>query len=1232
MPAINLSDQVKNRAKCLLEALLLYANDDLEDYSLPIQVNWQTEKRLVVKTKVRFLEELAIRATNVRLDKPQIKEVLKRLEDFLEILEDNRLVTQGSEDWHFTLHLWHQRRDLSANLQQFETEWQRRRSLKLKVRGSQPIDLPIDLPTANAAKQDWGEALDVSAFYGRTAELATLEQWVVPDRCRLIGLLGMGGIGKTALSIKLAEQVKSEFEFVIWRSLRNAPPLQALLVELIGLLSSQQQTELPDQIDARIGLLIGYLRNARCLVILDNLESILRSDDRTGAYRDGYEAYGQLLRCVGDTQHQSCLVLTSREKPKGLGTKEGKAAPIRSLCLSGLNAAAGEAILSDKGLVSQAQDCRVLVQRYAGNPLALRIVATTIQEFFEGQIAGFLEQGTITLDDISDLLAQQFNRLTALEKQIMNWLAVSREWVTLAGLETEIIPAVSRSDLIAAIISLQRRSLIEQNAAQFTQQPVVMEYVTQHLIQQIVAGIVAQDLTFLNRQALIMAQAKDYIRQTQARLLLQPVVMQLLHQFGTPAQVKNRLDHLLTALKVQLLQPGYAGGNLLNLLWQLDIPLNGYDFSDLTIWHVYLQEMQLRDVNFARADLTKAVFTQTSGDILSAAFHPDGTQLAVGIDQDILMWQLADSRLIATFQGHTAWVMAVAFGPRRPSAPQRLASASNDQTVRLWNVETGQCLKTLRGHTGGVRTVAFSSDGQFLASGSNDQTIRLWNLETDACLVLQGHTDRVLSVIFHPDNRRLISSSDDASLRIWDRQSGECLRCIETTVNWALAMALSPDGKTLATASEQTRVKFWDLQTGDCTGELSQSAAQVWAVAYSPDGQTLATANEDSTLRLWNVGTQQCFKLLQGHRQSVWLVSFNPTGQTLISSSEDQTLKLWDLQTGQCLSTFWAYTNRITSVAVSADGQRLASTGEDQQIRLWDVNTGECLRVIPAHTDMITSIGFSPDGASFASGSDDQTVKLWNIRTGQCLKTLHGHQGWIQSVSFSPKGEKVASASNDRLIKIWDITTGECLMSLAGHEHRVKSVTFSPQESMLASGSDDRTVKLWCYDRGVCLKTLQGHTDWVLAVAFSPDGKWLASASGDCTIKLWNAFTGDCLKTFQGHTNRVRAVVFSADGQSLISSSEDHTVKLWDIRSGKDLKTFRGHEGVVWSVAVHPHQPILYSGSEDETIKFWQVETGECLKTLRAARPYEGMNITDAIGLTASQRVTLKKLGAVELE
>jgi WD40 repeat protein len=1143
--------------------------------------------------------------------------------------------------------------------------------------------------------RDWGEAMDVSVFYGREEELSTLSQWIVEDCCRLISLLGMGGIGKSALSVKLAEQIQNEFEFVIWRTLRNAPPLEELLIDLLGVLSCQHEKDLPEAPSSRITLLVKYLQSSRCFLVLDNVESILCTGDRAGAYRQGYEIYGEFFQTVGESRHQSCLMLTSREMPGGLAAKASKVSPIRSFRLSGLDPNNARAILEDKGFAFQSTNHQILVDRYSGNPLALKIAATTIQDLFENDLALFLEQGTTVFGDIADLLEQQFNRLTGFEQQIMYWLAIAREWVSLPDLREDILPPAAPKLLLESLESLQQRSLIEKKPsiiagkpALFTQQPVVMEYVIDRLIDQVCKELMDGGFATIDHYALNKAQTKEYLRHTQLRLIIQPILTQLQRELGSPTAIQACLDQVLAALKARPFHPpGYAAGNLINLLNGLGISLKGYDFSQLPIWQVYLQGMNLSQVDFAYADLTKAVFTQTMGDILSITFSPVGEFIATGIDRQILLWHLTDRRQIASLEGHTGWVRCLAFSPDG----QLLASGSTDHTIRLWNLKTGQCLKTLYGHSGGIQSLAFSpasttsseNSHQLLASGSTDQTIRLWDVQTLQCIKTLSISavdtsatkihepqaasggNRILSVIFSPDGQTLISTADDQTIRFWDIASDKCRKTLETHVNWILSTALSPDGTTLVTGSDHQTVKFWEAQTGECLGTLPEYNATVWSVAFSPDGQLLATGSDDKTIRLWDVQTRQCLKTWRDHGHQVWQVSFSPDGRTLVSGGEDQAVRVWDVASGHCLTTVKSHRNWVATIAFSPDDSTLVSGSKDQQIRLWDVETGLCTKTQAGHSDVVTALAF--DASAFrshrllASGSDDHTIKLWEAQTLECVKTLHGHQGWVAAIAFSPDGKTLISGSSDKTLKLWDVTSGECLQTLSEHTQRVKSVAFHPQGDWVASGSDDHTIKIWDISTGNCSQTLEGHSDWVLSVRFSPDGKLLASGSGDRTLKIWDWQTGKCLQTLAGHSHRVRSVAFGSvpggkvsklsgplnspdledfatpastqiretGGLWLASGSEDCTVKLWNPSTGDCLHTLQGHDQVVWTVTFSHEGDTIASCSDDGTIQIWDTVTGENLKVLQAERPYEGMNITGAVGLTPAQKATLCALGAI---
>jgi WD40 repeat protein len=1073
--------------------------------------------------------------------------------------------------------------------------------------------------------------------------LAQLKEWLIADRCRLVAVLGMGGIGKTALATKVSHQMQEQFTCLIWRSLRHAPPIEKILAEWLLVLSAHQATDLPARTEERIVLLTQYLRQHRCLLILDNVEAILRPGEQAGHYREGYEWYGQLIQRIGEMQHQSCLLLTSREKPQEFAALGEQRPPIHTLLLGSLGAVGGRALLSGTGVTGSETAWRTLIERYSGNPLALKLVAETIREIFGGDIGAFLAEDTAIFGGIRELLAQQFARLSALEQDLMYWLAIEREAVGPQQLHDNLCRPVSKRALFEALQALRWRSLLEHSAAGFTQQNVVMEYLTERLVEAVCQEMVqhvdrdarGQRQTgnaYLNQYALIKAQTKEYLRDAQTRLLLKPVADRLLAASGR-AGVEATCRTMLNRLRQSGPRtPGYAAGNILNLLLHLKSNLREYDFSGLMVWQAYLQGRQVPDVNFATADLTGAVFTDTFGFIPVVAFSPQGEKLAAGtFDGHIRVWRVTDGQPLLACEGHAGYVWSVAFSPNG----RLLASGSIDHAVCVWDSHSGQRLHTLQGHTDAVRSVAFSPDGRRLVSGSDDQTVRLWEVQTGQHLhTLQGHTNAVNAVAFSPTGRLLASGSGDQTVRLWEVQTGKELHRLSGHTDWVWAVAFSPDGQSLASSSDDQTVRLWDVHSGRQRNTLHGHTSLIRSLALHPDGHTLASGSVDWTIRLWDVQSGQQLKTLQGHTSAVGSLAFSPDGCTLASSSRDQTVRVWELSSGQELTRLQSYTSLIRAVAFHPEGGILASGSIDQTVRLWNVASGQQRSTLQGHTGWISSVAFSPNGRLLASASRDHTVRLWEVASGQQLFVLQGHTSLVRSVAFSPDGQTLASGSDDQTVRIWDVHTGRPLKTLQGHTGPIWSVAISADGWTLASGSmaRDRTVQVWDIRTGRRLYTLPGHASTVNAVAFGHDGHTLASGSIDQTVRVWDVQSGQPLNTLRGHTSTVRSVTFHPAGPLLASSSNDWTVRLWDVQTGQQLQLLQEHTGPVWSVAFHPDGRTLASGSEDETIKFWDVQTGQCGKTLRADRPYERMNITGVTGVTEAQKNVLKALGAVEDE
>jgi YD repeat-containing protein len=1137
-----------------------------------------------------------------------------------------------------------------------------------QTHGSAPADRSTPYPTAppphHPITLDWGEAIDASLFYGRVSELDTLEQWIVRDRCRLVAILGMGGMGKTALSVKLAQRLgcgeggeggevslfpspptppssPSPFTTIIWRTLRNAPPLELLLTDLIQVLSGQQESPSSMALAPLLSRLMHYLRQQRCLLVLDNGETLLQEGKLTGAYREGYAAYGELLRQVGELPHQSCVVLTSREKPSVLADMEGATLPVRSLTLPGLPPGDTDQIFDAIGLSRSPQGRDRLIDSYSGNPLALKIVATSIRELFGGNIDAFVQEETTVFNGIRRLLDQQYQRLVPLEQQIMGWLAIDRDWVTIADLQADIVPAIPKQRLLETLESLARRSLIEQTQARFTQQPVVMEYVTERLIEQISDEIIAMPQVapaeglLIDRYALVKATAKEYIRDSQTRLILQPIAQNLCARFNSTAALDRQMRQLLALLRQTFTQSySYGVGNLLNLMQYLKLDLTGYDLSGLTIRQACLQKTPLHRVNLAQANLMACRFAEPVPHPNALVASADGDLIAMGGEDGMLqIWQASTGLPLLITQAHSTYIFALAFSPVLEESPggngQVLVSGSMDTGIKFWDMATGQCLQTWHyDHPWGL---TFSPDGTVLAGslGDTSRSILLWNWRTGEVLQsLTGHSGPANGIAFaphpialapgEPPRRILVSCGQDGLVKVWDIDSGDCLHTMTEHSGMCWALAMHPAGDRFATSSFDHTLKIWDIATGTCLHTLRGHTAEVCGVHFSPDGQLVASAGSDRTLRLWSVATGECLTVLTGHTDSVWGVAFTNgntpdgqwlPGQALVSIGIDQTIRFWDVSrpVASSLPQTPGPTPRSAPTAPPtphpssppSSSSPLPHPSTPPPIDSPTPPSGHCLKTIQGGNAGLRSIACHPHRHLIASGGLGGTIRLWN-EVGECVQTFTDYEGSIWKVAFHPRGDLLASASLSGEVCIWELATGRCRYTLRRENNSwIQAFGYTPQGYLISATSSDATIRYWDSDSGACLRSIGLDSDaYLLGLAVDPQGRYFVTAGNDGALRWWDVETGESLRVGGGQEGHTWGVVIHPYEPLLATVGNLSDIKLWHSETGEFLGRLEGHTGIHGGLAFSPDGSLLVSGRSDRTLRVWDVTTWHCLRVI----------------------------------
>ncbi|MEY3334007.1 MAG: hypothetical protein RLZZ176_2310 [Cyanobacteriota bacterium] len=299
---------------------------------------------------------------------------------------------------------------------------------------------------------DLKDAPEIGDFYGRKLELSLLQEKILQGKCNLINLLGIRGIGKTALALKLVDNIQESFEFVIYKSLKYLPSLTQLITETIY----PNDQFISDNSHYHLSQFKKAIEKHSYLIIIDDVNCIFSKHQVSGKYQPGYEGYGNLFKLLSTTKHRSCLIINSSEEIRELSRPQTDHSHVFTLELLGLDND-GVNILKKYGLKNE-ENYRKLLNIYQGSPQYLQIIGYLIQELFAGDTNKFLQLDQPFIDiELRDLLEQSLDILPPSEIELLHFISSQNGSILLSELEKSY---QVYEPIVSSIQSLKRRFLI----------------------------------------------------------------------------------------------------------------------------------------------------------------------------------------------------------------------------------------------------------------------------------------------------------------------------------------------------------------------------------------------------------------------------------------------------------------------------------------------------------------------------------------------------------------------------------------------------------------------------------------------------------------------------------------------------------------------------------------------------------------------------------------------------
>jgi WD40 repeat protein len=525
----------------------------------------------------------------------------------------------------------------------------------------------------------------------------------------------------------------------------------------------------------------------------------------------------------------------------------------------------------------------------------------------------------------------------------------------------------------------------------------------------------------------------------------------------------------------------------------------------------------------------------TSSPCRALTFKPDGSRLAVGLQDGRLLLVSAHGSLEQAWQAHAFVVLDVAWSPDGTW----LASTSWDKSVKVWNLAKGfeQPVYIFNGIKQFFERLAFSADSLELRAAGRMEGLHTWRLADGKSLSLLGLPlspagTPAQSLRFSADGGRLLLGYP-GQVRVQRAINGATLALIYLPKEPLYGSAIEPSGERLA-FSLPGRVVLRKTAGGqELASLLSTDPLAVYPLmAFSPDGLRLAAAG--SGLVVWRTDLEaDAVELLPQGWLPGLVTSAAQAGDGWLSSVLlDGSVWRLNPADGAMSQLAAPFGQELSASGWGAVGETAILAGLDLRLRQW-IYPGSGWQAVQINRlkKVADCLALSADGLRLALGVGNQVevysdlqgkpqllkipqraVAMQFLPDGRLVTTLQGGEVWLWDGStpvlklpgvnpvFSADGSTLALAHFD-----WDSSHVE-LLRLPGGESMVelpadgRNMAFSPDGSLLATAG--RRLQLWSVADGKLLSDLP-LSDPGKRLYFTSDGTRLVILSADGVVSMW---------------------------------------------------------------------------------------------------------------------------------